>query len=482
MIPLVGFAPDLPPETPGIFTDCSNILPGLGEFESAKSLMNAGLPAVDAKAVGFAITRKNDNTTRIFCGTASKLYEGTTTWTDVSKSGGYTLGAEDRWRFAQFGNQTIAAAKAVTMQASVSGAFADLSASAPKAAIVETINNQVFAFNTTDAGFGDDPTRWWCSAVGDSTNWTPSVSTQSVSGQLLGAPGPITAGKRLGNIIVAYKARSIFVGQYVGTPSVWDWQQVPGQIGTPCQEAVVNIGTAHYFIGPDDFYVFDGTRPVPLNSPLRKWLFDNLNRSYAHLIVGVFDSANQRIFWWIPTSNNPGVLTKCVVLNIKTNQWGRFDVPIEIAAEYIQPGITIDGLATPYSTIDGLPSDIPFDSPFWMAGDSSLAVFKTDHIAYTATGTPTTSSITTGHFGDNQQWSTVSRVKPRFLQSPVFSQLLYSCSNTDASSFTQNITSAYQYGWYDLLWSSMWHKFEMQFTGPMRISGYDVTLTADGSQ
>lgn len=481
MIPLIGFAPDLPPETPGVFTDCQNILPGIGEFIAAPAAADTGLGALDAKAVGFSIVRKNDNTRRTFAGTAAKLYEATTSWGDVSKSGGYTLGTDDRWRFAQFGNQTIAAAKTETMQASTSGAFADLSASAPKAAIVETVGNQVFAFNTTDAGFGDDPTRWWCSALGASTDWTPSVATQSVSGQLLGAPGPITAGKRLGDIIVAYKDRAMFVGQYVGAPQVWNFLQIPGSIGTPCQEAVVSTGTAHYFVGPDDFYVFDGTRPQPLESPIRQWFFSQLDTAYAYKICSAYDQTNKRIYWWFPVASSPGVPSKCVVLNVKTGQWGCMDGAVEIVAEYVTPAVTIDGLDALYSTIDSLP-DIPFDSPFWTAGGAVLAAFKTDHKAYTYNGAAMVSSITTGHHGDLNQWSTVSRIKPRFLASPTSSTLLYSYSNTDASSFTQNLSSAWLYGWYDVLWSAQWHKFEMQFNGPMRISGYDVTLTADGSQ
>ena len=482
MIPLTGFSPDLPPETPGIMTDCANILPGLGEFIAAPSPVDAGLVALDSKCVGFAVVRKNDNSIRTFAGSASALYEASGTWGDVSKVGGYTLGTDDRWRFAQFGNTTIAAAKSATMQANASVTFNDLSASAPRAAIVETINNQVFAFNTADSGFGDDQSRWWCSAVGSATDWVPAVATQCVSGQLLSAPGPITAGRRLGDIIVAYKDRAMFVGQYVGAPVVWDFRQVPGNIGTPCQEAVVTTGTAHYFIGADDFYVFDGTRPTPLNSPLRDWFFANLDAGYAYRICGTYDQTNKRIFWWFPSLGSSGVLSKCLVLNIKTGQWGRMDGNIEIAAEYLAPGVTYDTLGTLYATYDDLPTTLSYDSPFWNASGSVLAAFGTDHIAYSYSGTQTASSITTWHHGDNQAFSTVSRLKPRFLSSPTASQLLYSHSNTDAESFTQNLSSTYANQWYDVLWSARWHKFEMQFTGNMRISGFDLTITQDGTQ
>lgn len=483
MIPFIGFAPDLPPETPGIFTACDQILPGIGEFVSAPSRVDSGLGAISGSARGFVVLRTNNNTIRTFTGSSDKLYESSGgSWTDKSKVGGYSLGPDDRWRFTQYGDTTIAGAKSETIQAISSGNFANLSGSAPKASIVEAINNQVFAFNTTDGSFGDDPTRWWCSALGDATDWTPAVATQSVTGQLLGTPGPITAGRRLGDIIVAYKDNSMYVGQYVGAPAIWDFRLLTAAVGAPCQEAVVTTGTSHFFVGPDDFYVFDGARPIPLNSPLREWFFSEMDAAYAYRICGVYDKANKRVYWWFPSTSSAGVLDKCVVLNTKTMQWGCMDGNIEIAAEYLSPGITYDGLGSEWTTYDDLPTTLSYDSPFWNSAGSVVSAFSTDHKAYTFSGVSTSSSITTGHHGDNINFSTVSRVKPRFISTPASSQLLYSHSNTDAETFTQNLTSTYAYNWYDVLWSALWHKFELQFTGSMKISGYDVDLSADGTQ
>lgn len=483
MIPFVGFSPDLPPETPGAITDCSNILPGIGVFSAAPSAVDAGLGAVDSAALGFAVTRKIDNTIRTFCGTSAKLYEAGSTWADKSKVGGYALGPDYRWRFAQFGDLTIAAAKTETMQSINSGAlFADLSGTAPKAAIVEVLNNQVFALNIDGMGFGDDPTRWACSALGGATDWTPSVSTQCVSGQLLDAPGPITAGRRLGDVIVAYKERAMFVGEYVGVPEVWRFRHIPGEIGAPCQEAVVATGTAHYFIGNDDFYVFDGARAQKLESSVRQWFFSQIDSRYAYKICGSFDRVNQRVFWWFASRSGSGTLDKCIVYHLVTKQWGRMDGVIEIAAEYLSPGVTYDGFGTLYSTYDTIPTTISYDSPFFAASGSVLAAFGADHKAYTYSGTPTASSLTTSHYGDTLQFTTVSRVKPRFIVSPASSTIKYSYSNTDASTFTQNLTSALSNQWYDVLWSARWHKFELQFNGVCYISGIDVALSTDGFQ
>lgn len=481
MIPFVGFAPDSLPETPGIFLDCQSILPSIGSFSAAPSAVDCSLGALDSQAKGFVVARKLDNTNRTFSGSNTKLYEQSGTWTDRSRAGNYSLGADDRWRFAQFGDVSLAVNKSTVLQASTTGSFADASATAPKAEVIEVINNQVFAFNIDGMGFGNDVTRWACSAVGDHTDWTPNVATQCVSGQLLDSPGRITAGKRLGDVIVAYKEKAMYLGQYVGTPLIWSFNRVPGDIGTPCQEAVINTGTAHFFIGPDDFYMFDGSRPQPLNSPVRNWFFNTVDQRYLYRIWGTFDRFNQRAYWWFPSKNSSGSLDLCVVYNVKTNQWGRNDMSIECVADYVTAGITIDGLTTLSATIDGLPS-IAFDSPFWNSGSSVIAVFKTDHKAYQLSGVAGESRIMTGHYGDNIQFSTVSRVRPRFLSSPTSSTMNYSHSNTDASTFTQNITTTYSNNWYDLVWSARWHKFELIFNGSCAISGFDLLQSPDGTE
>jgi hypothetical protein len=482
MIPFEGFAPDLPPETPGIFIDCQNIIPSIGLYVGAPSPVDCGLGAIDSAARGFVVTRDLSDTTQVFAGSTTKLYQqGSGAWVDRSKVGDYSLGPDDRWRFTQFGNVTLATCKSSEIQfMDALGTAFDDAGNAPKAEVIEVINNQVFAFNINGMGFGDDVTRWACSAIGDYADWTPSVSTQCVSGQLLDSPGPITAGKQLGDIIVAYKERAMYVGQYVGTPLVWDFKRIPGDIGTACQEAVVSTGTAHFFIGPDDFYLYDGSRPQSLNSPCRNWFFNNADQRYMYKACGTFDRINYRVYWWFASRYSNGALDKCIVYNIKTNKWGRMDSNIEFVADYISSGVTYDQLGSLYATYNDLPSNISYNSPFWSSGSSVVAVFGTDHKAYQLSGVTGESKIFTGHYGDNMQFTTCSRIRPRFIQSPTSSTMNYSYSNTDASTFTSNITSTYSNNWYDFIWSARWHKFELVFNGPMAISGFDLVMSPDG--
>jgi hypothetical protein len=86
-MPLAGFAPGVPSNTPGIITDLENFIPYEAGYEAAPSASTAFAATAAAAATGAATITKLDGSRRTFVGTDTKLYELTTgTWTDVSQS------------------------------------------------------------------------------------------------------------------------------------------------------------------------------------------------------------------------------------------------------------------------------------------------------------------------------------------------------------------------------------------------------------
>src|SRR5512137_1761698 len=142
-VALQGFVPDAPETTPGIVTACDNFIPSKRGLRSAFSAAASGYAALAAACVGAASVRKVDGTQRVFAGTAAKLYEQSSgSWADVTRvSGGNYSSGTNRWRFAQWGDVTIAVNYADTPQYSNgTGAFANLTAM-PKAKFVCASND-----------------------------------------------------------------------------------------------------------------------------------------------------------------------------------------------------------------------------------------------------------------------------------------------------------------------------------------------------
>jgi hypothetical protein len=487
VIKLIGYGPDLAGTTTGVLTNCSAFIPSLKGMEGAPSPQTQSLPALAAACRGAAVLRKLDNTTRFMAGSATALYEGgASSYTDRTRASGgaYGLGANDRWRFAQFGDSSLAAAKTDILQVSTSGAFANAAANAPKAAVVETVNGFVFLFDVVDQATIFDglerPHGWW--AARTTSTWTPSIANEAYTGSLTSSPGKIRAGKRFGDRIVAYKDRSMFLGVYVGEAG-WEFVELPGEAGAVSQEAVVDVGTSdnpkHVFMGFDNFYEFDGARAIPIGGPVKETVFTELNKSYSFACMALHDRINSRVYFYYPVASAV-TCDKCVVYNYRTGMWGRDDRTVEMVVEYVSSGISYDDLGSSYSTYADFPTT-PYDFAFWTAGFPTPAIVNSSHVVQTLTGNSTTSSMTTGDFGSDQIVSLFSRAQPMFLTKPSSATMTnYYRSNLGDSLTTDSTATMDSKGRFDITRADNWHRALFEFTGPVELPGLNLELQEEG--
>jgi hypothetical protein len=484
MTPMIGFQPDADPNTPGIMTDCFAVVPFESGFRGAASPVAAAVNPLIAPCIGAVVVTSLDGTRRVLAGTTSDLYELTTsTWTSRTRATIYSGGSDTRWSFCQFGNTTIASNLADAMQSSSGVAFADIP-TAPKAQIVISATNSfVVAFNTSDPIYGATSDRWWCCAQGDQTNWTPAVTTLATTGRLVAIEGPITAARTLGNYIVAYKDRAIFLGAFVGSPVVWQWELVPGgEAGAIGQESVCDIGGIHFIVGNDNFWLFDGSRPIPIgNGIVRNWFLNNCSPSYRYKTKAVYSKQTNTVRIYFPSNTSTGQCDLCLVYHVLTKQWGIDHQTIEATLSYIKPGVTIDGLVAFGATIKTLPAT-PMDSQFWLSGGQLPAYFDANHQLSTLTGSCGASSFTTGDVGDDY---TVTRIKVgriRFTQSPTTATANGAFKQNEGDTLITGATNAINDGKFDLRQSGRFHRVVFSMTGDHKETGYDLQLIPAGER
>lgn len=483
MIPFAGFAPDLDPVTPGVITSCNQIIPTLKGVAGAPTAFDAGFPALVDDCRGAATVTRLDGVRRLIAGTESALYElVTNTWVDRSKGGGYGGGAENLWRFAQFGNTTLATNQTDLIQFSNSAAFADI-ADAPRARIIFTVGGAIMALAIDDARVGGDrPDAWWASNLFDYSGWTPGPTSQAAFGYFLETPGELRGGKALGPNAVAYKEKSMYIGQYVGPPTMWDWTVVANNIGAISQECIVDIGTSHLFIGRDDFWIFDGTRPVSIGAPVREWFLANSDQSFRYKTRGYYDETNALVWWFYIPNSSAGVMTDALVYHVITQKWGYARVTVECALEYISPEVAWDdwppGPATDYENI----VDLPFDSPGFDTSISVLAVFTTDHKLASLVGPCGDSNIVTGDFGADDLYTTLKNVMPRFISKPNTTSLTNYTKDMLGDALSVGSTSAINGNKYNVLASARYHRVQFDFNGDFELVGYTPEATPDGTE
>lgn len=485
MIKLLGFAPDADPTSAGALTECTNMIPYANGLAGAPTAQTpVGVPALAATCKGAAVVEKLDATRRTFAGTQTKLYElQSGAWVDVSKAGNYTGAAESAWSFTQFGDSTIAANGADTIQRSnSSGAFANI-ATAPIANIVFSVGAFVMALATTDATYGAQMDRWWCCASYDETSWTPSVSTLATTGRLVGTPGAITAGGRLGDYAIVYKRKAIFLGQFVGAPTVWDFLQIPGgEAGCVGKDAWCDIGVAHFLVGADNFYLFDGTRPQAIGvNVVRDWFYRTVNNSAIYKTVCRFDRRSNSVWIFFPSGSST-TCDQALVYHVATQQWGKVTLSIEAAVDYTEAGATIDGLDSFSATIDAL-STSSVDSPRWLAGARMLAAFNTSHQLQTLTGNSDTSGIVTGDIGDESAVTLLSRLKLRFEPGyiPTAASVTLSSKMSEGEGLSagesSDMTDNHRF---DVLHRARYHRAAFSFSGPVRVLAFAAEMKKAG--
>lgn len=495
------FAPDLDSTKDGILIDCDGVIPTVNGMGAAPSAVSALIQTATASViVGAASLLRLDNNPRTFLATSNKIFElSSTAWADVSISGGYSS-VVDRWRFAQYGNVSIAASREnVLSSSSTAGvAFAKITSTAsgstvtaPAAACIEVVNDFVFLANiaTGPVPYSSDQTdRWWCSALGDYTDWTPSIATQCATGRVTSVPGKITAAKKFGDQIVLYKQRGMYLGSYVGGASpIWDFRMVPATgIGTWCQESVADIGTPeqplHFLVGENDFYLFDGARPIAIGDGIRNYFFARLNTNAADKIIVLPDRNNSMVYVLYP-SGGATIPTSGLVYNYRYKRWGVSSQSAEFAFEYLAPQLTYGGLGALYSTYG---TSIPgvYGSAFTSSSRFvPVIVNSSTHTLFSLNGTPGTSSFTTPDYGTEDQNTLINRIDIRFLSAPTgVTQLTNYYRDSLQDSPSVDTTISISGGRFDFLRSARFHRFVFQTSGYWESNMIKVTGHYDGAE
>lgn len=337
------------------------------------------------------------------------------------------------------------------------------------------------ALNVSGGAFGDQPDGWWCSALRDHTNWTPSIATQCANGRLLDSPGAIRAGVPLGSDIVAYKNTSMYLGRYQGGQLIWTWTRVPGDVGCSGPESVVVVDTRHFFVGPSDFFVFDGTVPRSIGAPVREWFFANLHATYRDRVVGVADLPRDLVYWYYPsTASTSGALDSVLIYNFRKDRWGKQALSIDAALQYSSGQVTWDGLGALYSTYDDLPN-IAYDSTFWLADSTIPGVFQGTTL-YSVNGAPGASWFRTGDFGDMTDYSYLSRVTPRYRTKPATGTAMNFYRDDLGTSPTQDATTVMSRGRFDFRRDARWHSVRVDHVAAAVVNGIDVDIEASSEE
>lgn len=502
---LLSYAPDIDPIIDGTIIDCNHVIPTVRGIAGAPSPVVADVTANAASAVISAATLiKINGDARTFYGSNTKLYELVSkAYSDVSGSTTYTQVTQGRWRFSQYGDVSLAVSKQNVLRASSSTDFTAVisaasgaTSTAPSASVMEVVNDFIFLGDTTGVpGYtADTGDRWVCSAQGDYSDYVPRIAVQCVTGRVTSIPGKITAIKKFGDQVVIYKLRGMYLGTYSGPPIVWSFPELPtSNQGTWCQESVIALGTPeqplHFFVGTDDFYLFDGARPVPVGAGVKEAFFGTLNTAAADKINLVLDRRLNLVYVYYPIGGS-ATNNACLAWNYRTKRWGADHRSIKFAFEYSGGSVSYAGLGAYLSNLLGTtatygnlaPLGLTYGTLATKTSNLLPAFYDENNILYTTTGAAISSTITTHHYGSDGIRAFLQRVTPRWIVKPSDASMDNYYWHGSGDTPVLDTTVQMDGGRFDVMRSAGWHRFSFHFSGPWELSEVGIDAVADGNE
>jgi len=470
--------PDQPGLT-GTVKEALNVVPQAVGFGPLRTPVDYSQAATENLTNVTAGRNPSTGLTEVFAGSSTKLYKldsGTLALNDVSKAGGYTTPTEQKWRFTLFGDVLIAANGDEILQGwtlGTSTAWADLDAAAPTARYVTVVRDFVVTGYTSST---DSQKVQW-SAINNEAEWTSTASNQA-DYQVIpdgGAVQNITGGE-FGIVLLE---KSIYRMSYVGTPAIFQFDNIARNLGCFEPNSVVQYQGITYFLSDDGFYACDGTNVVGIGSEkVDRFFFTDLDEAYSYKMSATVDPIRNLVVWAYPSSGSNGTVDSLLIYNFETKRWSRAEVTVSFVAQSATPAYTLEALDA-FGTLDTLTSSL--DSRVWTGGKSQFVGGSGAKIV-TFSGSNLTATINTGDIEIPGQSSTINMSRP--LVDGGSASLAYASRNRLADSVTfSSYSAADSEGRAAFRTTNRYHRLSIQPSGSWTTAiGIDYDIVPAGSR
>ncbi len=386
---MIKFGPWLPDraehERPGLVR-ADNVFPAAEGYQPVPGLSDIS-DASGQRLRGTGIGHSGDGGKVLFTGHASGLFEvmggAPGALTDRSRLGGYTLGAADSWRFAQFGSDMIAAGGlSVPLQiapASGGTAFADI-LDAPQAKYLAIVRDFVVAASTLYGGeLLTDRVQW--SAINPdfsspSSVWT--IGSNQADFQRLAEGGEIT-GLIGGNSATILLERAIYRMAYVGGGAIFSFQRAEAR-GCPYPGSIAALGPERvFYYSPDGFFLFDGQTSQPIGAgAVNEWFASDANEGAFERMTAALDPSGTRVLWSYASSFSSAEPDSLLCFDYALGRWSLLRLAHEGLATAIVPAATLEQLDA-LGSLDDLTTSL--DSPQFAGSRDLLAASRAGKLA-----------------------------------------------------------------------------------------------------
>jgi hypothetical protein len=319
----------------------------------------------------------------------------------------YVTPTNQRWRFTQFGNVLIAANGGNRLQGynlNSSSTFQDLAADAPQSRYVTVVRDFVVSAYVNSSTVYPYRVQW--SALGDESSWANSATTQADfqdipdGGSIVGITG--------GEYGLVFMDRSIHRMSYVGSPLVFQFDNISRNLGCYEANSIVQYGGTSFFLADDGFYACDGQQVIPIgNEKVNRYFYSDVDEGTLSLMSAAVDPFRKLVIWAY-ASQSSATVNKLLIYNYQTGRWTSGTTDASRVASSSTPSFDLEGMDV-FGNLEQIQSS--FDDRVWLGGKMQFAGVKNTKIV-TFSGNGNTAYIETGDIEMPGTTSAIVLAKP----------------------------------------------------------------------
>jgi len=504
-MPLGPWHPDLAPHmNANGLNRAVNLMPAPDGYRAVRGLSAlTGATALDLHSRGSLSGIDSGGVPFIFAGDQNKLYrQGDAGMVDVSKSGGYTLGADDKWSFAQFGDTVFAATNTELIQSyrlGSTGLFADVAGS-PKARHLGVVDTFLVAGNIYDSRVSPStlPHAISWSAVNNPFFWPDPTTDAATAVQANRVPlqgegawvQAIVAGAEVG---LVFQEHAIWRMDYRSGRDVFDITRVSAKPGLLIHGAAVAFDRNVFYIAEDGFRVHDYSQSVSIGKGrTSRFFLEDFDTSYPDRVTVVKDPDVTVIHVSYPgDGNTSGRPNRIISWDYELDRYGYREM--EHDALIANTTETVASLDAPASTGDpddlgdnppGDPESVggtSFDDRISDPGASKMGAFSTTFVASDFTGTWLEGTAETGDIEiAPERFSSVQQTRPRTEGRQARMSIAANARPGGPMAFSAPV-DANTTGWCPTRAKGSAHRFRMHLpAGWEQVSGFDIKARPAG--
>lgn len=469
-----------------------NVVPLKRGYKSLAGFQALSGTGLTNQAVGLFTSFSAGGSTN-YAGDSTKLYQmdSSLVFQDISKVGGYnnstTENARDFWAFTQFGSNIIGTNFADNIQKfeeGVDSAFSDLVSL--KAKYIAVVRDFVVVGYTEESSTTYNQRVKW-SGINNSSQWTPSQTTQSGYQDIVGSHGniqQIVGGESSG---IVFMEKAIYRMSYVGVPLIFQFDKIADNIGAFAPKSVASFGNMIFFLAQDGFYKLTGGQDLsPIgNARVDNYFFNDLS-SNLDGITSAIDPNNSIVVWSYRGSGATGTTNnKLLIYNYAVDKWSTGSgQDLEFIASASQEAFTTLESLDVLGDLDNLPRSL--DSYYYGEGIVGLAGFNSEHKFGKFISNSLSATIDTTEFeGAEGKRSTLINCRPIVdgTSSTTVTVTPYSRASQLETSTAGNTVSTNDTGTCPLRSTSRYHRIRVNVSGNFNtLSGVDIEARPEGGR